>query len=228
MPTRYLKPGIRDSDHIEAITDPDAEVMYYRLLVSVDDFGRADARPLMLKSLCFPIRVRATADKCMRWAQDLAKAGLLKLYEVDGKFYLQLTKWDNKPRAEHSKYPNPPTDADKCMQMLPVTVTVTDNREPIKALSGKPDLKPLAIETLNFLNAKTGHAYKPVDSNLRLITSLLKQGFTPDDIRAVIVSKCRQWSGDPKMADYLRPITLFRASNFANYEGQLAQVSDGN
>ena len=106
----------------------------------------------------------------------------------------------------------------------PQTPTTTTS----KALSGKPDLKPLAIETLNFLNAKTGHAYKPVDSNLRLITSLLKQGFTPDDIRAVIVTKCRQWAGDPRMADYLRPITLFRASNFANYEGQLAQVSDGN
>jgi len=126
MPTRYLKPGIRDSERIESISFPDAEILYYRLIVSVDDFGRTDARPLMLKSLCFPIRLRATADKCMQWLQDLVNAGLVVVYEVEGKSYLQIVKWDNKPRAERSKYPDPPTDVYSCPQMLPVTV----NREP--------------------------------------------------------------------------------------------------
>ena len=133
MPTRYLKPGIRDSERIESLSSPDAEILYYRLIVSVDDFGRTDARPLMLKSLCFPIRLRATADKCMQWTQDLVKAGLISVYEVDGKPYLQITKWDNKPRAERSKYPNPRTDVYSCPQMLPVTVNrepLTDNRKP--------------------------------------------------------------------------------------------------
>jgi hypothetical protein len=133
LPTRYLKPGIRDSARIEAIQFPDAEILYYRLIVSVDDFGRTDARPLMVKALCFPIRLRATADKCMQWLQDLVNSGLISVYEVNGKSYLQVTKWDNKPRAEHSKYPNPRTDADKCMQMLPV------NREP---LTVNRELKP--------------------------------------------------------------------------------------
>ena len=149
VPTRYLKPGIRDSDRIEAIESPDAEILYYRLLVSVDDFGRADARPLMVKSLCFPIRQRATADKCMQWLQELETARLIALYESDGKPYLQLTKWDNKPRAECSKYPEPPTDADKRMQMLPVTVTETvtktENREPstlADARVAKPAVPP--------------------------------------------------------------------------------------
>ena len=137
MPTRYLKPGIRDSGRIEAIQIPDAEILYYRLLVSVDDFGRTDARPLMLKSLCFPIRMRASADKCAQWVEELEKAGLLITYQVEGKSYLQLTKWDNKPRAEHSKFPDLPTDADNCAQMLPVTV----NRE--------PELKPKPKQKVN-------------------------------------------------------------------------------
>ena len=149
MPTRYLKPGIRDSDRIEAIQSPDAEILYYRLLSSVDDFGRLDARPMMVKSVCFPIRVRVTADNCMQWLQELVNARLLLVYESDGKPYLQLTKWDNKPRAERSKYPAPPTDADKCMQMLPVTVTVTGNREP---------------ETVNRSSAATAAVAKPAVS----------------------------------------------------------------
>lgn len=140
MPTRYLKPGIRDSARIEAVTTPDAEILYYRLLISVDDFGRMDSRPLVVKSACFPIRSRATAYRCEQWLQCLERAALLMLYEVDGKRYLQLTKWDNKPRAQQSKCPDPITDAYKRMQPhtnAPVTVTVTetDNRNRISAQS---------------------------------------------------------------------------------------------
>jgi len=157
VPTRYLKPGIRDSERIEAIASPDAEILFYRLLVSVDDFGRTDARPLMVKSLCFPMRLRATADNCAQWLQELVNARLLVIYESEGKPYLQLSKWDNKPRAEHSKYPDPPTDADKCMQMLPVTVnlnrepeTVTVNREPsaANAAVAKPPVSPCPHEQI--------------------------------------------------------------------------------
>ena len=125
MPTRYLKPGIRNSERIEAIQDPDAEILFYRLLIVVDDFGRTDARPLMVKSACFPIRLRVNADNCMQWLQMLDAARLIGLYEVDGKPYLQIAKWDNKPRAVTSKFPDPSADVYKRMQMLPVTVTVT-------------------------------------------------------------------------------------------------------
>ena len=127
MPTRYLKPGVRDSGHLEFLAhSPDAEILYYRLLVTVDDFGRFDGRGDMVKANCFPIRKRATADKCIQWLTELRDADLLILYAVDGKEYLQIRRWDNKPRAERSKYPDPPTDVYNCPQMLPVTVTVTE------------------------------------------------------------------------------------------------------
>jgi hypothetical protein len=126
MPTRYLKPGIRDSDRIESVLNPDAEILFYRLLIVVDDFGRTDARPLMVKSACFPIRLRASADNCMQWLKMLDFARLIGLYEVAGKPYLQIAKWDNKPRAAASKFPDPSADVYKRMQMLPVTVTVTE------------------------------------------------------------------------------------------------------
>jgi hypothetical protein len=137
MPTRYLKPGICDSDCIEAIKLPASEVFYYRLLTVVDDFGRMDARPLLLKSKCFPVKVSATEKLVSQWLADIEQAGLVKVYTVDGKPYLQILKWDNKPRASESKYPNP-ANADKCMQSvgireqshanLPVTVTVTETK----------------------------------------------------------------------------------------------------
>jgi len=140
MPTRYLKPGIRDSDAIDRLR-PAAEVLFYRLLVTVDDFGRADARPAMIKAACFPIKESVDAAGCAELLDDLAAAALIDLYIVDGKPYLQMRKWDNVPRARDSKFP---ACSDTCAQvyadarnprtLLPVTGTgtgtETENRKP--------------------------------------------------------------------------------------------------
>lgn len=87
--------------------------------------------------------------------------------------------------------------------------------------SGKPDLKPSAIEVLNFLNSKTGRNYKPVSANLEMIAARLKEGATPDELRQVVAKKCREWAGDEKMSEYLRPATLFNRTKFAQYQGEI-------
>lgn len=132
MPTRYLKPGIRDSEIIDRLNATD-ETMFYRLLVTVDDYGRTDARPQMVKAACFPIKEAMTAARCAASLKALAEAGLVELYEVDGKPYLQMCKWDNTPRAGASKYPQPAhtcaqaqTGADNPRTLLPLTVTETE------------------------------------------------------------------------------------------------------
>lgn len=107
MPTRYLRPGIRDSESIEQLS-PLGETLFYRLLVTVDDFGRTDARPAMVKAACFPIKDSVTAKTCRNLLDELRDAGLITLYEVDGKPYLELSKWDNPPRAKESRFPAPP------------------------------------------------------------------------------------------------------------------------
>ena len=109
MPTRYLKSGIRDSELIDSLS-PLAETLYYRLIVTVDDFGRFDARPSMIKAQCFPIKDAVDAKICKELLNELAKANLIDLYEVDGKPYLQVHKWDNAPRAKESKFPQKQTN----------------------------------------------------------------------------------------------------------------------
>ena len=83
-------------------------------------------------------------------------------------------------------------------------------------MSGKPDPKAILI----FLNEKTGKKYQPVKANLSLISARLKE-YSEDQLRQVIAKKCREWGTDDKMAQYLRPKTLFNATNFANYAGEL-------
>lgn len=86
------------------------------------------------------------------------------------------------------------------------------------SLSGVPDG---AIEVLEYLNLKTGSHYRPVASNLGLIRGRLKEGATIEECKSVVDAKSAQWGNDAKMAEYLRPATLFGASNFAQYIGQL-------
>lgn len=131
MPTRYLKPGVRDSEAIDSLS-PLAEVLFYRLLVTVDDFGRYDGRAAMVKAHCFPIK-DMPVGKCAALLQELHDCGLVMLYTVDDKPYVQMCKWDNAPRAKESKFPpieageqHLHTDASNPRAVLPLTVTVTE------------------------------------------------------------------------------------------------------
>ena len=97
-------------------------------------------------------------------------------------------------------------------------------------MSGKPDpaakpgaghagTKAQCAELLAHLNAKAGKKFQPVDANVRLLAARLKEA-TAEEIRAVIDAKVAEW-GNTEMAKYLRPETLFNATKFAGYLGQI-------
>lgn len=86
-----------------------------------------------------------------------------------------------------------------------------------------------AKEIIGFLNSKTAKNYRLVDPNLGPIMARMKEGATVRELRAVIARKCREWGSDEKMARFLRPATLFNATNFAQYVGEVppeSEVSD--
>lgn len=70
-------------------------------------------------------------------------------------------------------------------------------------------------DILSYLNRVTGKNFRPVDANLKLISSLLKDYSRPE-IERVIDNKTSKWKGTD-FDDYLRPSTLFRKSNFDGY-----------
>lgn len=72
-------------------------------------------------------------------------------------------------------------------------------------------------EVINHLNSRAGTHYKATTANTRkLIKARLKEGFTVDEIKLVIDKKCVDWGHNPKMAEYLRPDTLF-GNKFEGY-----------
>ena len=81
-----------------------------------------------------------------------------------------------------------------------------------------------AREILAFLNAKARKAFRPVPANIEVIVARLKEGASAQDCKQVIAKKCREWGTDEKMAEYLRPATLFGRQKFAQYTGELIHV----
>jgi uncharacterized phage protein (TIGR02220 family) len=65
-------------------------------------------------------------------------------------------------------------------------------------------------EAVSYLNEKTGRSFKATtESTKRHICARLREGMTADDLKAIVDHKSREWKADPKMAQYLRPETLF-------------------
>jgi hypothetical protein len=83
--------------------------LWVGLVTYVDDYGRGDARPAIIKGTVFPLRERITLKDIERGLLDLAGAGCVILYKVDGKPYLYFPKWDSHQRIQtkRSKFPPP-------------------------------------------------------------------------------------------------------------------------
>lgn len=108
MPNRILKESIRESDSIDSL-NWFQEVLFYRLIVSCDDYGRFDGRTSVIKNRLFPLKEDLTLKTVADAIQKLVSAGLVVLYEHDGKPYLYLPTWTahQNVRAKRSKYPEP-------------------------------------------------------------------------------------------------------------------------
>lgn len=105
MPTRLLKESIHQSERLNSLSDFQYRV-WVNLITYVDDFGRGDARPAIIKGTCFPLRERLSNADIEAALQALAGAGCVGLYEVDGKPYLYFPRWESHQniRNKKSKY----------------------------------------------------------------------------------------------------------------------------
>lgn len=133
MPNRIVRESICTSDSIDRLSWFE-EVLFYRLIVNCDDFGRFDGRAAVVKNRLFPLKENLTLKTVETALHGLANAGLITLYVFEGKRFLCLPTWGKyqTQRAKVSKYPAPESssqaDASICKQMIS-NVPVFENRE---------------------------------------------------------------------------------------------------
>ncbi len=108
MPNRIIKDSIQRSEKINTLTDFQFR-LWVHLITYVDDYGRGDARPAIIRGTIFPLRERMTNKDIEKGLADLAGAGCVGLYKVDGKPYLYFPNWEEhqRVRTKVSKCPAP-------------------------------------------------------------------------------------------------------------------------
>lgn len=107
MPNRIIRGGWVDSEPIDSLSC-EAERFFLRLCLNADDYGRFDARPALLKSQLFPLRENLRSTDIAAWLAECEKTGLVCCYEVAGKRYLLIPKFNQRLRIKKAKFPDPP------------------------------------------------------------------------------------------------------------------------
>ena len=120
MPNRILKESIKSSPQIDSLSWFE-EVLYYRLIVSADDYGCMDGRTILLKNELFPLKDTVTKKAVDDAINHLASVGLLRKYTANGMPYLFFPTWEKHQRVRnhYRKYPEPPENflTDTCQSI---------------------------------------------------------------------------------------------------------------
>ena len=134
---------------------------------------------------------------------------------------------DNPPETQPKPNDNPPGLWDNPPETDKRREEKIGEKKEKTPMSGKPDpeARPPAAkqaeEVIEHLNVRAGKRFRPVQANVGLVLARLREGATVEDCKAVIDRKVAKWGSDPKMAEYLRPATLFGKEKFAQYLGEV-------
>ena len=111
MGNRILKQEICTGEEVDLLSWFE-EVLFYRLIVNCDDYGCFDRRAKIIKAALFPLK-EVTTKQIDNAVDRLSTVGLVRVYEVQGRPYLQLTTWSKHQRLRNSKHRYPtPEEAD--------------------------------------------------------------------------------------------------------------------
>ena len=142
MPNRIIKETISTSDKISSLTDFEFR-LWVGLITYVDDAGRGDARPAIIKGRVFPLRERVSIKDIEAAVHGLAAKGCVSLYKVGGKPYLWFPTWGEHQRIRDvkPKYPGP-EDADAPFDNLPQSAADCGELPPESESESNPNPNP--------------------------------------------------------------------------------------
>jgi hypothetical protein len=120
MPNRIIREGIISSRRMAALSDS-AEILYRRLMSVVDDYGRCEADPDLIRARCFPLQLEkwtvqriasAMAELTVNhgeqpWSTvNCGEPPLISVYSTKNKNYLQINNFGQRIQAK-AKFPGP-------------------------------------------------------------------------------------------------------------------------
>jgi hypothetical protein len=90
-----------------------AALLFTWIIPNLDDLGRMEGNPEVVKGMLFPLHKRVTARRVSEALAQLQSKGLIEWYKVKGKRYIQFPGFPEyqrlrKDRVHKSDYPGPP------------------------------------------------------------------------------------------------------------------------
>jgi uncharacterized phage protein (TIGR02220 family) len=216
---------------IEVVQDRRLTLWQTKVLVALFSFRNKTTNTVFPSRQVLAERTGLHVNNISKATTDLAELGWLVKTGQGGfskatRYELQVPDLlDSKPQAEEqttiAELTSPPLVDSTSETLADYTRGKEHTNEHTKEhMSGKPD--DAAKNVLEHLNKKTGRKYHPVAANLHMINARIKE-FSVEDCIAVIDMKVSEWMSDERMSQYLRPATLFNATNFASYQGMIGQ-----
>jgi hypothetical protein len=161
---------IRDytnSDKVDLLSYP-AETFMNRLFTQADDHGLFYADPTLLKAKLYPKRIdKIKTSEIIKWRDECRKAGIIVMYEYDGKPYLQIVDFRQRLDRARAKFPMPPAD----VYPLPVDDDFPTPSKPAKAPAEKKVFTPPTLKEVEDYFVENGYlltaaakAYKYYDT----------------------------------------------------------------
>jgi hypothetical protein len=227
MPNRLIKESICTSNEIDQLS-PEEEITFYRLIVNCDDFGRADGRPAVLRAKLYPLRLDSISDtQIEELVNKLCSINLVSIYIVDGRPYIQVTKWADHQqiRAQKSKYPNPNNGSkpsllvDNGYQLISSEI----NGNHVKSFAPVLDIEsdsviditisnPETFEIFEFWNKQDIIKHRNFTQDIqKAINGRLKSGFVKDELlkaienyALILKSDDYKWSYSWTLKDFLQ------------------------
>lgn len=117
MPSRVIRGEILKSVSLSMVS-VEAEFFFWRLLIAVDEWGRIEADPHLIRAELYARRPQITAEDVERWMGELCaldpEDAPIQVYTVGRRSYLHFPKWEElrgkSNRGARSKIPDPPAD----------------------------------------------------------------------------------------------------------------------
>jgi len=108
MPNRIIKESIKTSVEIDSLSWFE-EVCFYRILVTVDDYGCMDGRTTVVRNQLFPTKDSVTSKSIETALSTLETKGLIRKYFHEGHPYIFVTNWEKHQRIRNRerKFPDP-------------------------------------------------------------------------------------------------------------------------
>lgn len=186
MPTRLIRDGILTSEAVASLS-AEEERFFMRLMLCADDYGLFDARPAIILTRAFPLQIDTIGiDDIKRWLDAIVKNGLVRLYSVGAKPYLEIVNFGQAKRTK-PKFPRPtaseqPADNLKadCKQLASNLQAdceqPTDNlKEKAKAeTKTKSDIETESESDMEAVKAKPAATALPYPRSIEEISKLMK------------------------------------------------------